>query len=182
VDADTATFESEVIGRSSERPIVVDFWADWCGPCHQLAPVLERAADEHGVELVKVDIDANPELAQRYGVSGIPAVKAFRNGHVVAEFVGAQPPASVGQFFDELTAPSEVGGLLEQLRLTDVADALEQGDHDRALARLLEEAETAGDPDRRELLRRTMVALFTELGQENPLVVEYRRRLARALY
>ena len=182
MDADTATFETDVIGRSSERPIVVDFWADWCGPCHQLTPVLEHAADEHGVELVKVDIDANPELAQRYHVGGIPAVKAFRNGHVVAEFVGARPPAAVQQFFDQLTAPSEVAGLLEQLALTDVAATLEQGDHGRALSRLLDEAEATDDPERRELLRRTMVALFAELGPENPLVVEYRRGLARALY
>ncbi len=182
MDADTATFEVDVIGRSRERPIVVDFWADWCGPCHQLTPVLEQAADEHDVELVKVDIDANPELAQRYGVSGIPAVKAFKNGHVVAEFVGVKPPAAVEQFFDRLTAPSEVAGLLEQLGLTDVAEAVEQGDHERALARLLEEAEAAQDHERRELLRKTMVALFAELGQENPLSVEYRRRLARALY
>jgi len=182
VDVDTATFENDVLGRSREHPVVVDFWADWCGPCHQLTPVLERAAEEHDVELVKVDIDANPELAQRYGVSGIPAVKAFRNGHVVAEFVGAKPPAAVAQFFDELTAPSEVAGLLDQLGLADVAEALEQGDHERALSRLLEEAEATDDPDRRELLRRTMVGLFAELGQENPLVVEYRRRLARALY
>ena len=182
MDADTATFETDVIGRSSERPIVVDFWADWCSPCYQLAPVLERAADEHGVDLVKVDIDANPELAQRYGVSGIPAVKAFRNGHVVAEFVGARPPAAVQQFFDQLTAPSEVAGLLEQLGLTEVAEALERGDHEHALARLIEETETVDEPKQREVLRRTMVALFAELGQENPLVVEYRRRLARALY
>ena len=182
MDVDTATFENDVLGRSREHPVVVDFWADWCGPCHQLTPVLERAAEEHDVELVKVDIDANPELAQRYGVSGIPAVKAFRNGHVVAEFVGAKPPAAVAQFFDELTAPSEVAGLLDQLGLADVAEALEQGDHERALSRLLEEAQATDDPDRRELLRRTMVALFAELGQENPLVVEYRRRLARALY
>ena len=182
MDVDTATFENDVLGRSREHPVVVDFWADWCGPCHQLTPVLERTAEEHDVELVKVDIDANPELAQRYGVSGIPAVKAFRNGHVVAEFVGAKPPAAVAQFFDELTAPSEVAGLLDQLGLADVAEALEQGDHERALSRLLEEAEATDDPDRRELLRRTMVGLFAELGQENPLVVEYRRRLARALY
>jgi putative thioredoxin len=182
VDVDTATFETDVIGRSQERPIVVDFWADWCGPCHQLTPVLERAAEAREIELVKVDIDANPDLAERFGVRGIPAVKAFKNGHVVAEFVGARPPAAVEHFFDELAAPSEVGGLLEQLGLSDVADALEDGDHERALARLLEEVETAQETDRRETLRRTMVALFGELGQENPLVVEYRRRLARALY
>ena len=182
MDADTITFEDDVIGRSRERPIVVDFWADWCGPCHQLTPVLERAAEEHDVELVKVDIDANPDLAQRYGVRGIPAVKAFKNGHVVAEFVGARPPAAVEQFFDQLTAPSEVTGLLEQLGLTDVAEAVEQGDHERALTRLLEEAEATQDAERRELLRKAMVALFAELGRDNPLVVEYRRRLARALY
>ena len=182
MDVDTATFENDVIGRSQERPIVVDFWADWCGPCHQLAPVLERAADEHDVELVKVDIDANPDLAQRYGVRGIPAVKAFKNGHVVAEFVGARPPAAVDQFFDQLTAPSEVADLLEQLGLTDVAETVEQGDHERALTRLLEEADATDDAERKELIRRAMVALFAELGHENPLVVEYRRRLARALY
>jgi thioredoxin len=182
VDVDTATFENDVIGRSQERPIVVDFWADWCGPCHQLTPVLERAADEHDVELVKIDIDANPDLAQRYGVRGIPAVKAFKNGHVVAEFVGAKPPAAVQQFFDQLIAPSEVVELLEQLELTDVAQAVEQGDHERALTRLLEEAEATDGAERKDLLRRAMVALFTELGHENPLVVEYRRRLARALY
>ncbi len=182
MDVDTATFENDVIGRSQERPIVVDFWADWCGPCHQLAPVLERAAGEHDVELVKVDIDANPDLAQRYGVRGIPAVKAFKNGHVVAEFVGAKPPAAVEQFFDQLTAPSEVADLLEHLGLTDVAEAVEQSDHERALTRLLEEADATDDAERKELIRRAMVALFAELGHENPLVVEYRRRLARALY
>jgi len=182
VDVHTATFESDVIGRSRERPIVVDFWADWCGPCHQLAPTLERAAVGHDVELVKVDIDANPDLAQRYGVRGIPAVKAFKNGHVVAEFVGARPPAAVEQFFEQLVAPSEVIGLLEQLELTDVAEAVEQGDHERALTRLLEEAEANHGADRKELVRRAMVALFAELGQQNPLAVEYRRRLAKALY
>ena len=182
MDADTATFATDVLERSQERPVVVDFWAEWCGPCHQLTPVLERAADEHGVELVKVDIDANPDLAQRYDVRSIPAVKAFKNGHVVAEFVGAKPPAAVERFFDELTAPSEVSALLEELGLTDVAEALEEGEHERALARLLEEVESERAPERRETLRRTMVALFGELGHENPLVVRYRRRLAGALY
>ena len=182
MDVDTATFENDVIGRSQERPIVVDFWADWCGPCHQLTPVLERAADEHDIELVKIDIDANPDLARRYGVRGIPAVKAFKNGHVVSEFVGAKPPAAVEQFFDELTAPSEVADLLEQLGLPDVGAGVEQGQHERPLTRLPAEAEARDDADRKELLRRAMVALFAELGQENPLVVDYRRRLARALY
>jgi thioredoxin len=181
VDVDAATFENDVIERSRERPVVVDFWADWCGPCHMLAPVLEQAADERDVTLAKLDVDANPELAERYGVRGIPAVKAFRNGHVVAEFTGAKPRAAVEQFLDELSGPSEAAQLLEELGLEDVGEAYEQGDHERALERLLEELQTA-EGDRRESLRRAMVALFGELGQENPLVIDYRRRLATTLY
>jgi putative thioredoxin len=181
VDVDAATFENDVIERSRERPVVVDFWADWCGPCHLLAPVLEQAADERDVTLAKLDVDANPELAERYGVRGIPAVKAFRNGHVVAEFTGAKPRAAVEQFLDELSGPSEAARLLEELGLEDVGEAYEQGDHERALERLLEGLQTA-EGDRRESLRRAMVALFGELGQENPLVIDYRRRLATTLY
>jgi putative thioredoxin len=126
MDATETTFDETVIERSRERPVVVDFWAEWCGPCKALGPVLEReaAAREGRVELVKVDVDANPGLAQRYGIRGIPAVKAFRDGHVVDEFTGALPPAKVEAFFDSLL-PSRADELLaagDELSLREAAE------------------------------------------------------------
>src|SRR5690606_19801428 len=103
-DVTEATFEQEVLEASRRQPVVVDFWADWCGPCHQLAPLLERAAAKHAgeVSVRKLDVDAAPGLARRYGVQGIPAVKAFRDGAVVSEFVGVQPATAVDSFFAAL--------------------------------------------------------------------------------
>jgi putative thioredoxin len=113
VDVTEVDFQIAVLDRSAVVPVVVDFWAEWCAPCRQLGPALEQAvaARSGQVELAKVDVDANQNLARSYGIQGIPAVKAFRDRDVVSEFVGVQPPVAIERFLDELV-PSEADGLV----------------------------------------------------------------------
>jgi putative thioredoxin len=251
-DVTEADFETRVIERSREVPVVVDFWAEWCGPCRQLGPALEAAVRARGgdVELAKVDVDSNQMLAQAFGIQGIPAVKAFRDAKLANEFTGAVPPARIEQFLDTLV-PSEAdrlvangdeeslraalakdprhasaaialgrllisrgdgdearslladhaksdfvaGGLLARVELEGALvgngdgsahvlrafAAWDEGDPGAALELLQAQIAAEGDPERRDLLRRVMVAIFTELGPDHPLAAEHRRRLAAAL-
>jgi putative thioredoxin len=187
MDVTTDTFEQDVVERSAEVPVVVDFWAEWCGPCKMLTPVLEQAVEQRHGEFVlaKVDTDANPELAQRFSVRGIPNVKAFRNGQVVDEFTGALPAPAVEEFLDRLSGPRASERLLTELagsgEFPEILGPLSERDHERVLEWLLGALDGA-DAERRERIREIMVAIFGELGPENPVATRFRRRLAATLY
>jgi putative thioredoxin len=190
IDVDEAGFEQAVIERSRSVPVLVDFWAEWCGPCHMLAPVIERAVDATAgaVELVKIDIDANPGIARRYGVQGIPNVKAFRDGELVDEFTGAQPPLVVERFVqgllpkasDALLAAGDEQSLREAVELdpsradvrvqlarilladgreSEALELLRAVDHDREADGLLARSELAGDADAPAVARLGLEAL-----------------------
>lgn len=263
-DVTDAQFESDVIERSRSLPVVVDFWAAWCGPCRQLSPTIERVAADHAdaVAVYKMDVDANPQVSAMFGIRSIPTVIAFKDGKPVDAFLGAQPEGAVREFFarllpgeDDLVVAGAAGmpageaePVLRDVLSRDPAHRgaivalsrilIERGDAGEAkalLARIPEDDDTrrlaaeadiagaagadldalsaaaAGDPAQRvaygralaaagrhgealeqlmsalrdgerEAAREAMVDVFALLGDDDPVVVRYRRELASALY
>ena len=145
-----ASFDAAVVAASRQRPVVVDFWAAWCAPCRTLGPILEEAVSRHGgVTLAKLDVDANPAITARFGIQGIPAVKGFRDGDLVVEFVGLQPRTQVDRFLALLAPvagppplPADEAGLRAAI-LADPEDPAPR----RALGRLLLEAGRLDEAD-----------------------------------
>lgn len=182
IDVTEATFGAEVVERSRAVPVVIDLWAEWCAPCRQLGPVLEKLAVEAAGAwvLAKVDVDANPRLAQALQVQGIPAVKAVVNGELVAEFTGALPEAQVRAWLAQL-APAQPAAV-ESPHLADEAAPPEEPELDAAeVDRLLDVVRRTSGAERDEA-REALLTVLAAARPDDPAVLAARRALSSALY
>lgn len=190
IDVTDVSFESDVLSESMNRPVIVDLWAPWCGPCRTLGPLIEKvvAETDGAVQLAKINVDENPGASQAFQVQSIPAVYALRDGQIVDGFMGAKPEAEIREFVQEFLPPAEEDSdqsLLdasddESLEQVVEDDPIEQEDENASaqlrLAELLDLVKSDDDA------RSEFVELLEVLGPEHSTTAEWRRRLSTKLY
>lgn len=188
LDATDATFQTAVLDRSAHVPVVVDLWAPWCGPCRTLGPIIEKVVDGTAgqVELIKVNIDENPGIAQAFGVQSIPLVVALVDGQPVDGFLGAQPEHMVQEFIDRLLSGD--GALIETDEITpepepepeaaviDVPAPRPADDYEQRLSALL------GSVKDDEAARKEYLDILELMGPEDERTAGYRRKLTNRLF